>query len=105
MQTPKRTGVDWRERRLSSKLYVGQSVELKLDQGEARNVKIGSGFRQGSCLSPLLFDVYSELLTKEVVEKFEGFIIGQVFLNVKYAYEHLCYWLRKRRYYRAGLID
>jgi len=40
MQIPKGTVVDWSERRLISKLYTKQSVKLKLDQGEARNMKI-----------------------------------------------------------------
>lgn len=33
--------VDWRERGLISKVHVGQSVKLQLDQGETRSVKNG----------------------------------------------------------------
>ena len=36
MQILKVTGIDWHERRLTSKLYLGWSVKLKLDQGETR---------------------------------------------------------------------
>ena len=43
MQNLKETGTDWRERRLISKLYVDQSVEVQVDQVEARSVKIERG--------------------------------------------------------------
>jgi hypothetical protein len=44
-------GIDWRERRLISNLYMTQSVKVRLNRGETRSVKIGSGVRQGCCLS------------------------------------------------------
>jgi hypothetical protein len=86
MQILKGTGIYWRERRLISKLYMEQSVKVQLDQGEARSVKIGKGVRQGCCLSPILFNVYSEYLTKAALEGIGGFKIrGQVIRTVKYA--------------------
>lgn len=42
------------------------------------SVKIGRGFRQGFCLSPILFKLQSEYLTKETVEEFGDFKIGQL---------------------------
>jgi hypothetical protein len=42
-QILKGTGIDWSEERLISKLYMDQSVKIKLDQGEARSVKNGGG--------------------------------------------------------------
>jgi hypothetical protein len=38
-------GIDWRERRLISKMYV-ESVKVKLDREETRRVKTGRGVRQ-----------------------------------------------------------
>jgi hypothetical protein len=60
-------------------------VKIGLDQGETRSVKIGRGVRQGCCLSPILFNLYSEYLTKEAFEGFGDFKIRQVIRTVKYA--------------------
>jgi hypothetical protein len=48
-------------------------------------VSIGKGFRQGCYLSPILFTSYSEYLTKEAVEVFGDFKLGQVIRKMKYA--------------------
>jgi hypothetical protein len=54
--------------------------------GETRSVKIGRGVRQGCCLSPIVFNLYSECLTKEALDGFEDFKIGgQIIHTVKYA--------------------
>ena len=39
--------IDWRERRLVSKLYMDQSAEVNLDQGMTRCVTNGKGAGQG----------------------------------------------------------
>ena len=49
-------------------------------------MQIGRGVRQGRCLSPILFNLYSERLTKEALEWFGDFKIrGKIFHAVKYA--------------------
>jgi hypothetical protein len=86
MNILKETGIDWRERKLISKLYMDQSVQERLDQRESKSVKIEAGVRQGCCLSPILFNLYSEYLTKETVEGSGDFTIGkQVIHTLKYA--------------------
>ena len=40
MQILKRIGIDWRERKLISKLYMEQKVKVRLDRGETRSVQI-----------------------------------------------------------------
>jgi hypothetical protein len=53
---------------------------------ETRIVKIGRGVRQGCCLSSILFNLYSECLTKEVLEGLGDLKIGgQIIHTVKYA--------------------
>jgi len=46
---------------------MAQCVKVRLNQGETRSVKTGRGVRQGCCLSPILFNSYSEYLTKEAL--------------------------------------
>ena len=61
---------------LISNVYMAQSVKVRLNRRETRSVKIGRGVRQGCCLSPVLFHLYSECLAKEALEGFGDFKIG-----------------------------
>ena len=63
MQILTRTGIDWRERNLISKLYMSQRVKVRLDRGETRSVQIGRSVRRGCCSSLILFNLYSEYIT------------------------------------------
>jgi len=65
---------------------MAQSVKVRLNRVETRSVKIGRGVRQGYCLSPILFNLHSECITKEAVEGFGDFKIrGHIIHTVKYA--------------------
>jgi hypothetical protein len=86
MQILKGTSIDWRERRLISDLYMAQSVKVQLNQGETRSVKSGREVRHRSCLSPIMFNLYSECLTKEALEDYGDFKIRRkIIRSVKYA--------------------
>ena len=86
MQILRGTGIGWRERRLISTLYMAQSVKVRLNLGETRIVKTGRGVRRGCCLSPIMFNLYSECLTKEALEGFGDFKTGgQIINTLKYA--------------------
>jgi hypothetical protein len=65
---------------------MDQKVKVRLDRGETRSVLIGRGVRQGCCLSPVMFNLYSECLTKEALDGLGDFKIGgQIIQTVKYA--------------------
>ena len=67
-------------------------------------MKIGRGVRQRYCLSPILFNLYSECLTKEAVEGFGDFKIGgQIIRTVKYADDLVL--LAKEKKVLQGMID
>jgi len=62
-------------------------------------VKTGRGVR--CCLSPILFNVYGECLTKETLEGCGDFKIGgQIIHTVKYA-DDLVLLAKKKMCYRA----
>ena len=104
MQILKRTGIDRRERRLISKLYMDQRVKVRLDRGEARSVQIVRGVRQGCCLSPILFNLYSECLAKEALDRRGDFNIGgQIIQTVKYADDLVL--MAKEETVLQGMID
>jgi hypothetical protein len=86
MEILKGNGIDWRERRLISNLYMAQSVKVRLNRGETGSVKIGIGVTKGCCLSPILFNVYSQCLTKKTLKGCADFKIReQIIHTVKYA--------------------
>jgi hypothetical protein len=86
MEILKKTGIDWRERGLISKLYMDQSFKLRLDRRVTKSVKIGRGVRQGCCLSQRLFNLYSEYVAQETLEDLGDFKVGgQIISTVRYA--------------------
>jgi len=85
MQILKETGIDWRERKLISNLYMAQSVKVRLNRGKTRSVKIEEELEKDA-VSPILFNLYSECLTREALEGFGDFKIGgQIIQTVKSA--------------------
>ena len=67
-------------------------------------MKIGRGVRQGCCLSPILFNLYSECLTKEALDGSGDFNIGgQIIQTVKYADDLVL--MAKEEKVLQGMID
>ena len=105
MQIVKGTGIEWLQRRLISKLYMAQSVKVRLNRRETRIVKTGRRIRQGCCLSPILFYLYSKCLTKETLEVYGDFELGrQIIHTVKYA-DDLVLPAKEEKVLRTCLIN
>jgi len=84
MQILKENGFDLHVIKLISRLYIDQKVRMRLDQWETRSVNIGRGIRQGWSLSPILFNLCNENLTKGALEGFGGFRKGQRIHTARY---------------------
>ena len=81
-----------------------QRVKVQLDRGEIRSVQIGREVRQGCCLSPILFILYSECLTKEALDWLGDYNIGgQIIQTVKYADDLVL--MAKEETVVKGMID
>ena len=79
-------GTTWCERRLINKLYMNQSVKLRLTKRKIWSVRTRTGVRQQCCFSPILFNLYNEYLTKKTLEGFGNLEIwGQVIQTVNQA--------------------
>src|SRR5215469_12985860 len=104
MQILKKSGIDWRERRLICRLYMDQRVKVRLDRGETRSVQIGRGVRQGCCLSLTLFNLYGECLAREALDGLGDLNIGgQIIQTVKYADDFVL--MAKEETVLQGMID
>ena len=67
-------------------------------------MQIGKGVKQGCCLSPILFNLYSECLTKEGLDGLGDFNIGgQIIQTVKYADDLVL--MAKEEKVIQGMID
>src|SRR6478609_5345839 len=80
-------GVDWRDRRMTSELYMNQEAVVRIADGELDLGIIGRGVRQGCPLSPRLFSIYAEMMMTEALENVEEGIRvgGELIKDVKYA--------------------
>ena len=84
---------------------MDQSVKARVDQGQTRSVKTGRGVTQGCCVSLIPFNLYSEYLTNEALERSEDFKIGgQVIHTVKYAGD-LVLLANKEETVLQGIVD
>ena len=73
----KNIGVDWRDRRMVSQLYMHESITIRVANEETEPGIVGRGVRQGCPLSPLLFNIYAEAMVQEAMSPIkEGVKVG-----------------------------
>ena len=87
MKILREIGVDWRDRRMISELYINQEAVVRAAGGESDPGVIFRGVWQGCPLSPLLFSIYTEMMLKEALEEVEEGVrvSGELIKDVKYA--------------------
>ncbi|XP_077292468.1 uncharacterized protein LOC143915631 [Arctopsyche grandis] len=62
------TGIDAKDIALLKNLYWNQSAVVKVEDLETEKVGISRGVRQGCVLSPMLFNLYSEMVFNQAVD-------------------------------------
>lgn len=63
-------------------LYLNQSAHIKIDGEQCNHVEICGRVRQGYVLSPLLFNLYSEIIFQEALENIEkGIRVDATWIN------------------------
>ena len=64
------------ERRLFINLYWKQNAAVRWEGEVSRDIEVERGVRQGCVISPMLFNLYSELMIKEAMRGMERIKIG-----------------------------
>src|SRR6218665_3820086 len=83
----KKIGIDWRDRRLISNLYLQQEAITRVGNGYSKPAYIGRGLRHSCPLSPILFPIYSEMMMIYAMEEIEEGIKvgGKLLKDVRFA--------------------
>ena len=68
----KKIGVDWKERRLLSNLYMKQQIKVRIGEEMSEGREIGRGVWQGCPLSPALFKIYLQDFNEELFPECGG---------------------------------
>jgi hypothetical protein len=71
MQVLKKTVTVWCKRKLISKLYMDQSVKIRLDKGETGNVMTKRGVKKEYCLLSFLFNLQRNNLPTKLLKGLE----------------------------------
>src|SRR5881296_1480623 len=72
VEVMEKAGIPELERRLIINLYWEQQALLRWKNDTTRTFKIRRGVRQGCILSPILFNLYSEFMIAEALDKLKG---------------------------------
>ena len=65
-------GIPFHKTRLIANMYWNQGAKIRYGDEITECIKIGKGVHQGCVLSPILFNLYSEMLINEALCEIEG---------------------------------
>ena len=85
MRILKNIGIDGKDLRLIETLYRKQRVAVRIEDKLTEWTKIKKGVRQGCCMSPDFFNLYAEVIIREVKEEDGRKIAGKNINNIRYA--------------------
>jgi len=78
--------VDEKDMRIVRALYRDQRAAVRLSEGTTNWFSIKRGVRQGCVMSPDLFNLYSEMILRDLEDRPEGIIVNGVKINnLRYA--------------------
>src|SRR5215469_16802442 len=80
MKMLERLEIDEKDLRIIKKLYWNQKVAVKIDDVESKRQCIEIGVRQGCVMSPHLFNLYSEMIIREI-KSLEGIRLNRYNIN------------------------
>ena len=72
MKIMEATGIPFHERRVIANLYWNQIANVRCKDELSEEIVIEKGVRQGCVLSPVLFNLYSEMLMCEALSETKG---------------------------------
>jgi hypothetical protein len=83
MEILKNNSVDWRQRRVINKLYMGHRVKVRLDKDDTRSVKrLEEELDNGAVCHRFCPTCTSKYLIKEALERFGDFEIGGSVIHI-----------------------
>ena len=81
MDMMKSIGTPFNERRMITHLYWNQTAKVRYSNELTDSITITKGVRQGCMLSPVLFNLYGEMLITEAFYEEEGVKMGGEFIT------------------------
>ena len=85
IESLEKTEIDGNDLRIIANLYKNQFSSIKINGELTESFEVQKGVRQGCVLSPLLYNLYSEQIFKDL-EKFNRIKIGEInYTNLRYA--------------------
>jgi len=81
-----KAGIPEIERKLIINLYWNQQASVRIEGMTSSSFSIRRGVRQGCIISPVLFNLYSEFMIREALERLKGIQFGgENLTNLRYA--------------------